>query len=340
MNERVLWFPNDVEVGSYSASIGDREVARGPARGWVRVPEEADVHLWLACPVRGLGSLRPDDVQTIKLQKKAATDADLARLSHLTGLRELDASKSHAVTDAGVAALAPLRRLRALDLYWSAVTDDGLRHLVGMVELEDLHLGLTHVAGPGLACLAGLQRLAVLRLEDTDVGDAAVPFLLRLRALRTLTLRETRMSTRGIAELWAGLPLLREAWMNRPGHRLARERARTALLAILAGRLDPASPEGVAPEETLRALLPAGSRVTEIRRGGPVLPTRMGLDRLDSAVFGLAALGTGFDLHIVSPDGLDVWVPWLRARRRRDRRRGNGVAARHVSMSTVTGGNA
>src|SRR5437016_3579521 len=57
MSDRVLWFPDDVAVGFVEASIGEAVVLRAPARGRVRVPAGAAVHLWVKCPVRGLGLL-------------------------------------------------------------------------------------------------------------------------------------------------------------------------------------------------------------------------------------------------------------------------------------------
>jgi hypothetical protein len=322
MNDRVLAFPDDVAVGHVSARVGETWVVGAPARGRVGVPTGAEVHLWVSCPVRGLGMLRGDDVYALSLSKKAATDADMGRLAHLTGLRELHASKSHDVTDAGLAALAPLRRLRVLDLYGSAVTDDGLLPLSGMPELEHLHLGRTRLNGRGLVCLAGLQRLRILSVEDTDVDDAAVRHLVALRALRRLALSGTRVTTWGLAELSAGLPALDELWMPRPGRRVARERAQAAVLAILARRLDPALGPDASPEEALRALLPAGSRLVEARfGGGPPVALGWELEKLDVVAASLPRLGVGTDVRIVTPNGLDVWVPWLRARQGDRRRR-------------------
>jgi hypothetical protein len=270
MIERVLSFPDDVAVAFLQARVGTAVVLHAPARGRMRVPDGASVHLWVGCPIRGLGMLRADDVASIQLDKKVATDADFARLAHLTGLRELNASKSHAVGDAGLAAIALLRRLRVLDLYASAVTDAGLAHLAGIPELENLHLGATRVAGPGLAHLVGLQRLTHLSLHDTEIGDEAIPHLLRLRALQKLVVAGTRITTSGLARLRAGLPGAREVYMPSPGRRVARGRARSAVLAILARRLRPDPGDGASPEQELRALLPRGSRIAEIRvDGGP-----------------------------------------------------------------------
>jgi hypothetical protein len=307
MTDRPLWFPDDIAVGFLEAAFGEAVVLSGPARGRMRVPLEATVHLWVKCPVQGLGLLNRDDLTSIQLENKTATDADFGRLAHLTGLRELNASKSHDVGDAGLAAIASLQLLRELDVYASAVTDAGLAHIGGMAQLEHLHLGNTRVAGPGLAHLVGLQRLVYLKLDHTGVGDESIPYLLRLSALQRLTLDGTRMTTSGLARLKAGLPNLREIHMTRAGHRLAAERARAAVLGILARRLRPA-PSAGSPEEELREMLPKGSRIAEIRcEGAAARAVNLALDDMDRISIILPAL-RGCDLRIVTPAGMDRWI--------------------------------
>ncbi len=290
MADRLLWFPDDWAAGFLEATLGDALALACQARGRIRVPGGASLHLWVKCPVRGLSLLNEDDVATIRLEKKTATDADFSRLAHLTALEELNASKSHKVGDAGLAAIASLRRLRALDLYASAVTDAGLAHIAGMAHLE-----------------RGLQRLTYLKLDETGVGDDSVPHLLRLSALERLTLSGTRMTPLGLAKLQAGLPGLRELFMPDPGRRLAGERARAAVLGILARRLCPETDGVASPEEELRTMLPNGSRIAGIRRHGePARETSWALDNLDLMVSVLPAIGTGYDLRIVTPNGMDV----------------------------------
>jgi len=320
MSERVLVFPDDLTVGSWTAMRDGVQVATGPARGSVRMPAGADVVLRPCSPVRGLANLAPDDIHAVETFKKITTDTDLARLAHLTGLRVLGCSKAHPVTDRGLATIASLRNLRDLDLYFTGVTDRGLPHLAGMVQLERLHLGLTRVKGPGLRCLAGLQRLQWISLEETDVDDAVVTSLAALPSLRRIALWGTRLSTRGLAELQSALPSAQIS-MRDPGRRLARERARAAIVRILARRLRPDLPEHASAEEALRALLPDGSCLVEWRLA-PWMPRRVNLPLTDLDVVArwLPRMPLGADLRIVTPAGLDVWIPWLRPRRG-DRRR-------------------
>jgi hypothetical protein len=314
MQERTLLFPEDLTVGSLDFGRDDEWRAGPPARGRVSVPRGASVRLVPHTPLRGLAGLAPDAVDVIDLPKKTPTDADLQRIAHLTGLRALRCSKAHALTDLGLAHLAGLRRLRDLDLYATAVGDAGLEHLAGMAHLSHLHLGRTRVQGPGLRRLAGLQRLEWLSLEDTDVDDGVVPCLAALGRLRTIAVFGTRLSTRGLAELGRALPAARIA-MRDPGQRLAGERSRRALLGILARRICPSLPEGASPSQALARLLPPGTTL-EWRAPG-VAPRPLGLPFDDAPLLArcLAALPVGATLRFVTPEGRELWVPWLRRRR-------------------------
>jgi hypothetical protein len=154
MTERVLRFPADDQVARIYAYRGDTCVVNAPARGEVRVPHDSEVHLHPLPPVRGLYELAPDAIHRIELLKKSGTDDDLRHLSHLTGLRALRCSKSHAITDAGIAHIAGLRELRDLDLYWTSVTDASLATIGAMHHLTHLHLG---DAGSGTASRGGAR---------------------------------------------------------------------------------------------------------------------------------------------------------------------------------------
>lgn len=318
MKERRLTFPSDVAVGWLDAYRGEERIVGLPARGEIRVPADTEVFLSLKSPVVGLYNLDRDAIQSVWLPKKTTTDQDLARVSHLACLRELHASKARLVTDGGVAHLARLRGLRTLDLYQAAVTDAGLVHLAGLVRLERLHLGDTRVQGPGVRYLAGLRRLSWLSLEHTNVDDDAVPALLALRSLRKLVLFGSRLSTRGIAHLRAGLQTC-EVVMKDPGQRLAKERARRAIMSILARRLRPDVRRKLSDAE-IRALIPPGTLLVGMGvPGSHRIAMRKSLDIGDFDVGSrwLGRLPLDCDLHIVTPNGLDVWIPWLRPRGKR-----------------------
>ncbi|OWK38681.1 protein kinase domain-containing protein [Fimbriiglobus ruber] len=122
--------------------------------------------------------------------EKDIVDADLAGLTHLSGLTaltHLELRYCRQVTNAGLAHLRGLTALTALDLkYCEQITDAGLAYLQGLTILTylDLH-GCQEVTDAGLAHLQGLTALTHLDLggcqEVTDAG------LAHLQGLTTLT---------------------------------------------------------------------------------------------------------------------------------------------------------
>jgi hypothetical protein len=106
-------------------------------------------------------------------QNSLVTDAALASLRGLKGLRELDLWGVK-ITDAGLVHLSGLTKLESLKLYWSDVTDAGLVHLSKLTALRHLDLGHSRITGPGLSHLRGLTRLRSLDLVMTSVSDEAV----------------------------------------------------------------------------------------------------------------------------------------------------------------------
>jgi hypothetical protein len=205
MRARTLHFPDDCEVGQLTVYQEAKLLFHRPAAGRVDVPEGGYVLLSVYAPVRGMGGIAPDDIQEIHTPKKTTTDADLAALSHLTGIEVLHSAKATLVTDRGLVSVARLKKLRHLDLHSSKVTDKGLAHLRGLKQLESLQLGSTHVKGPGLSALRGLTQLRRLSLEETEVDDKALPHLMGLPSLRHVALAGSRVSLSGLARLRAHL---------------------------------------------------------------------------------------------------------------------------------------
>jgi hypothetical protein len=127
------------------------------------------------------------------------SDAVLAHVGRLHRLERLGAGYTR-VTDAGLAHLRGLSGLRSL---WCAgtpgLTDAGLAHLAGLGQLESLLIeGTPHIEGPGLAHLAGLNRLKVLFIPiETDAG---LPSLSRLTGLRSLII-EMKVTDAALAQL-------------------------------------------------------------------------------------------------------------------------------------------
>ena len=247
----------------------------GEARGHVRVPAGTQVKLRALQPwpdPAALERLGPLDLQALVLVGRAATEAVLASLGHLSGLELLDLWAAP-LGDEAIPFVAPLSRLRALSLWGTGVTDvglqalsplGGLRHLTvsrktgdaampflaELGRLRELNLSGSSVTDAGLGRLAGAPSLMRLSLWDTRVTDAGLRHLQELPSLVELELGATAITDQGLAEL-AVLPLRRlslcDALVSLEGLRTLRE-------ALPGCRVEPAESEGC------RCHLPAVAR--------------------------------------------------------------------------------
>jgi hypothetical protein len=175
--------------------------------------------------------------ELILCENDALTDANLAVLTGLHGLRALSLRASDSlsearsgVTDAGVALLsvlpylqdlsvvnyavsgtgmATLTALRSLVLEHSA-TDDGVAAFTALTALRDLRLvGCPAVTGTGISALTRLESLS---LEDCrGVTDEDVASLSALIELRSLTLSGTNLTGTCLSSLTT-LSRLQHLW--------------------------------------------------------------------------------------------------------------------------------
>lgn len=160
------------------------------------------------------------------------TDAGLAHLGKLTGLRELSVKGSN-LTAAGLAnlakltnvekltivdceafrgkalaALAPLKQLTKLELIDCGPLDAvASRHLGKLPSL--IHLQLDEVEQGGLVGLAAAPKLEVLWFHPTPIADADLAPIGRIKSLKKLTIQQCRITDAGVKHL-AGLKNLVE----------------------------------------------------------------------------------------------------------------------------------
>jgi len=104
-------------------------------------------------------------------------------------------------TDADLALLDGLTGIRSLNLYDTKVTDAGLKHLSGLTELQTLYLNETGVSDVGLQSLRGLTSLTVLGLMNTRVTDEGLRHLTGMPHLRELSLGGAKITDQGLAQL-------------------------------------------------------------------------------------------------------------------------------------------
>lgn len=108
---------------------------------------------------------------------KEFTDAGLDALTPIADkIASLDLARTK-VTDAGLAKLAAMKGLKELHLENTAISDAGLDHLKGLAELEYLNLYNTKVTDAGLPKLTSLGKLKSLYLWQSGVTKAGVTAL-------------------------------------------------------------------------------------------------------------------------------------------------------------------
>ncbi|MGV3661310.1 MAG: c-type cytochrome domain-containing protein [Prosthecobacter sp.] len=108
---------------------------------------------------------------------KEFTDAGLDALAPIADkIASLDLARTK-VTDAGLAKLAGMKGLKELHLENTAIGDAGLDHVKGLAGLEYLNLYNTKVTDAGLAKLTSLGKLKALYLWQSGVTKAGVAAL-------------------------------------------------------------------------------------------------------------------------------------------------------------------
>jgi beta-lactamase regulating signal transducer with metallopeptidase domain/Leucine-rich repeat (LRR) protein/tetratricopeptide (TPR) repeat protein len=165
-------------------------------------------------------------ITTLDLSDSDVTDAGLARLEEMTGLKQLDLNRCANITDAGLTHLKPLKNLRRLSLFGDHITDAGLANLKDLVDLQTLQLfGSDQITDHGLANIAAMKHLKDLNLSGsqiTDSGltslddlklqglwlddcngitDAGMPCLAKMTSLRRLGLDRTQLTDAGLKQL-------------------------------------------------------------------------------------------------------------------------------------------
>jgi Leucine-rich repeat (LRR) protein len=112
---------------------------------------------------------------------KSLTDAGIAHLARLPGLRHLDLS-STGVTDAGLAVVRSLPVLEHLELVMTNVTDIGMEHLRACEHLRELNLMWTRTGDGAIRAMAGKQKFTHF-ISGNGVTDAGLAALKELPAL-------------------------------------------------------------------------------------------------------------------------------------------------------------
>ena len=182
---RTFIFPAAQSLGMLHAREWNIEDAKawkplGPARGEVSVPAGKVVKLVIGQgetkDLTPLSQLSPDALDSLILIGNDLTDAGLAAISGLTGLRRIEITSSK-VTDAGLAALKGMSGLRELHLYGLSLTDEGLAALEDLKTLEVLEIAQSGISNSGLVHIKKLTGLRRLIISGTKVSQEGLTVL-------------------------------------------------------------------------------------------------------------------------------------------------------------------
>ncbi len=245
---KILAFPQKRSIGSlYYASLNQPEEwelltqVRGlvvapenepihwelldEAKGKVSVPPDVKLKLKISADADGLAALEEldqDDLYALDLSHTSVSDASLAHLRNLTGLRFLELT-STATGDSGLSFLSPLKSLHSIGLSYSKVRTEGLQYLKPLLDLREIWLSGTKVDDLGLEYLNNLQSLVQLGLSSTLVTDAGLLSLVKLKKLLRIYLFNTKVTHNGTQLLKSILPGCRVKWHPPKVHTRAAE---------------------------------------------------------------------------------------------------------------------
>lgn len=145
------------------------------------------------------------ELEKLKLSGVPLTDAGLAPVATLHGLRELWLDGNEQLTDAALKHVAGLTKLRVLRFFKTPLTDDGLLRIRNLLLLEDLQLGYAQITDATAATIMRFAELRTLDLQHTGITNAGLASLRGMTKLRWVAVRETAVSDlaplAGLAEL-------------------------------------------------------------------------------------------------------------------------------------------
>lgn len=175
----------------------DAEIGLANRNGEVQIPSGTP---WSIRPIpQSDGSLESlaaesstQPIAGISLKEALVTDAGLAHLKDIAGLKYLRVVECGEITNAGLAEISRVPDLEVLELYYCRqVTDEGLAALSGHKKLSRVLLGgppqsITKVGIEALTKLPSLETLFLVHLDAAN--DDALRILGNIKGLRSLTL--------------------------------------------------------------------------------------------------------------------------------------------------------
>jgi hypothetical protein len=152
-------------------------------------------------------------VTVVYLSGTPVTDADLAGIGALTGLKKIDFTGTK-ISDAGLEPLFTLQQLEEIVLENTPVGDPTAKRAAALPKLKRLSLQSTKVTDSGLADLSASTSLEELWLtQNSEFSDAGLEHVAKLPNLTRLDLRATPTTDAGLAHL-AKRPTLKYVFLR------------------------------------------------------------------------------------------------------------------------------
>lgn len=210
---RIVHFPKDRPVGRLM--IRDKNPNQRPrfkygwelsgqAQGDVTIPTGKQLRLEVyedAMDITFISELRPNDLESLSLNRTNLVDEDFVHLKDLTGLVELDISSMKQIDGSGLALLSDLKSLRKLTCFNANIADSAMEHISKIPSLEDLSLYMTQIDGFGLIHIKNIKSLKKLSLSKTSITDESLAYLKDMTELKELELYDTQIGDNGLAHL-------------------------------------------------------------------------------------------------------------------------------------------
>lgn len=222
---RTLSFPESYSVGELFSLNGGMPTYIGQATKVVPINDDAQVKLAVnadgAVNLGWIQEIDPANIHTFSLYAQRVNIADLAYLTSLQNLHELDLGqmKPHKImkfgkgdevawvpgqpgdVDASLTILSKFPRLARLILAGSGAGDNCLDHLRASHSLELLDLERTAIGDTAISNLCLLKGLKILDLEGTAIGDASLAQVCCIDSMQVLDVDGTQVTDAGVVYL-------------------------------------------------------------------------------------------------------------------------------------------
>lgn len=261
IGDRVLHFPKSsvgqlsvlpAVQGEFGYSLpnptDERWSKSSPAVGEVIVPDGHVARLTLdseaGSDLTWIENFQPDAIDALNANALPVSEAGLANILHLTGLKHLQVTgpavtsttaqqiadrlprlqylglRQSGVSNDAMPSLAEMPNLETVDLYGTKAGDIGLAKLATSQSVKAVFAGMTQITDEGVASLCSLENLRALSADadnpayrdgksSPQISDDAINSLAKCHKLEYLDLSGSRLSDAGLARLASALPSLR-----------------------------------------------------------------------------------------------------------------------------------